>query len=71
MKLFKVIIGLVLWLFGMTIIYVSLRQFVAGAGLFVWLGHLGQGLLAVIVGFALIPGTGVQESLARTFKTKR
>jgi hypothetical protein len=70
MKLFKVISGMLLWLFGMILIYMSLKQLIGGSELFIWLGHFGQGLLAVLVGVALIPGTAVQDFLVRTFNGK-
>jgi hypothetical protein len=69
-KPIRTILGMLLWFLGMVFMFLSLRQLVYDESFFVWLGHVGQALLLVLAGVALIPNTALQEFLQRTLSSK-
>lgn len=69
--LFRTVLGILLWLAGLAFLYGALNQLFAGADFWIWLGHVGQGLVAVLIGFALMPYSSVSEFLENTFYSKR
>lgn len=66
-KTIRTILGLLLWLFGTMFLLLCLRQLVNGNDVLGWIIHVGQAVVAILVGTWLIPETSLREFWDRTF----